>query len=535
MLLMSPRFSRFARLVALALLGVLAQIAVACAHASLASSEPEDGAVVGTAPSTYSLTFSEPVSPLSLRLVRPDGSSIPLGRLEVKDRTVGIEVPTGLARGTHVLGWRVISADGHPVGGSVVFSIGEASAEPPLVEEAIDWAVRAGTLGSRVALYVGLFIGVGGTFASLWLLGGSRSGRCAVAAALGIGFLGALASVGFQGLDALDAPAAHIAEPIAWSTAMATSLGRTVIAALVALAAAAAALVSKGQVSRLSSLAALILAGTALSLSGHAATAEPQWLMRPAVFLHAAAIAYWVGALVPLGLALRHGDPAAAPALRRFSATVPFAVVALIAAGVALAVVQVQKPGALVETAHGKVLLVKLGLVSGLFLLAAVNRWRLTSPALAGEVPATYRLVRSIAAETVIVLLVFVVAATWRFTPPPRTLAAAAAEPASAHIHTDKAMTLIEIRPGRAGPVDVSINVLTGEFDELDAKEVTLVFSQPDAGIEPFRRVAVRDDETNWRIDHMTLPQRGTWHVRVDILISDFEMVRLEGQIGIRP
>lgn len=110
----------------------------------------------------YSLTFSEPVSPLSLRLVRPDGSSIPLDRFDVKNRTVRIKAPAGLARGTHVLSWRVISADGHPIGGSVVFSIGEVSTQPPPVHEAIDWAVRAGVPGSRVALYVGLFIGRAG-------------------------------------------------------------------------------------------------------------------------------------------------------------------------------------------------------------------------------------------------------------------------------------------------------------------------------------------------------------------------------------
>ncbi|WP_244562590.1 copper resistance CopC family protein [Ensifer aridi] len=136
---MSPSFSRLARLMVIALLGLLAQIGVAVAHASLNTSEPNDGAVVDAAPSVYALTFSEPVSPLSLKLVRPDGASIPLDRFELKDRTVEIVAPTDLGRGTHVLSWRVISADGHPIGGSVVFSVGRASAEPALVSDHIDW------------------------------------------------------------------------------------------------------------------------------------------------------------------------------------------------------------------------------------------------------------------------------------------------------------------------------------------------------------------------------------------------------------
>ncbi|MCG5482007.1 MAG: copper resistance protein CopC, partial [Ensifer alkalisoli] len=102
--------------------------------------------------------------------------------------------PTGLGRGTHVLSWRVISADGHPVGGSVVFSISEADAAPPPIVDEIDRTVRAGVLGSKVALYIGLFIGVGGVFASVWLLGDSRPGRNVAGGALGIGNLGALAS-----------------------------------------------------------------------------------------------------------------------------------------------------------------------------------------------------------------------------------------------------------------------------------------------------------------------------------------------------
>ncbi|WP_245364271.1 copper resistance CopC/CopD family protein [Sinorhizobium americanum] len=519
----------------IALLGLLAQIGVALAHASLNTSEPKDGALVDTAPSVYALTFSEPVSPLWLKLVRPDGASIPLERFELKDRTVEIVAPTDLGRGTHVLSWRVISADGHPIGGSILFSVGMASAAPPLVSDQIDWGVRAGVLASRVALYIGLFIGVGGAFSLCWLLGGSRSGHKVVATALGIGLLGAFASVGFQGLDALGIPLSRIGERRVWSTAMETSLGHTIIVATLAFATATVALLNMGQFARVPSLAALFLAGTALSLSGHAAAAEPQWLMRPAVLLHAVAIGFWVGALAPLGLALRRGDPAAVLALRRFSGAIPYVLVALIGAGSVLAVVQVQHPQALVDTAYGEVFLVKLGLLIGLFLLAAANRWRLTKPVVAGDGPATKRLVRSIAVETAIVLLIFAVAACWRFTPPPRALAAAAAQPATLHIHADKAMAFVQVMPGRAGDVTVSIGVLTGEFQRLDAKEVTLVLSKPDSGIEPFRRQAVRRDEATWAIDRMTIPLAGTWCVRVDILISDFDKVSLEDQISIRP
>ena len=39
-----------------------------------------------------------------------------------------VSLPDGMANGTYVMSWRVISADGHPVAGSVLFSVGAASA-----------------------------------------------------------------------------------------------------------------------------------------------------------------------------------------------------------------------------------------------------------------------------------------------------------------------------------------------------------------------------------------------------------------------
>ncbi|MEI3854689.1 MULTISPECIES: copper resistance CopC/CopD family protein [unclassified Ensifer] len=528
-------FTRLARLIVISLCGVLMQAAVAFAHASLNASEPEDGAVVGTAPSVYVLTFSEPVSPLSLKLVRPDGTAIPFERFDLKDRKVEIGAPTDLGRGTHVLSWRVTSADGHPIGGSVVFSVGAASTAPLMMGDRIEWSVRAGVLLSKLALYVGLFLGVGGVFSRHWLLCGSRSGRNVGAAALGVGLLGALAAVGFQGLDALGVSVTQFVEPVVWSTAMATSFGGTAIAAFAAFGLAAIAVRAKGRYARLSSLAALIASSVALSLSGHASTAEPQWLMRPAVLLHAATISLWVGALVPLGLALRREDPMALQALGRFSASIPYVLVILIVTGFILAIVQVEKPQALVETAYGQVFMVKMALLVGLFLLALANRWRLTEPVMAGDRASAKRLVRSIAAETLIVLLIFGAVSCWRFTPPSRALFALAAQPASVHIHTDRAVALVEVLPGRVGEVDISINVATGDLEPLTAKEVTLVLSKPDSGIEPFKRAAVRRGDADWRIERVNIPLAGPWQVRVDILVSDFEKVTLSDQINIGP
>ncbi|MEW9806364.1 copper resistance CopC/CopD family protein [Mesorhizobium marinum] len=516
------------------LLALAAGAGPAAAHASLNASDPPDGAVVEAAPKSLLLTFSEPVSPLSLTLVRPDGSSIALTGFALRDRSVEIATPDDLGQGTHVLSWRVVSADGHPVGGAVVFSIGEASAEAPMVDDSVDWMVRFALWASRIALYVGLLLGIGGVFSLRVLMPGIASGRNVAGAALAVGIVGAFLSAGFQGLDALGAPISRLGERLVWSTGFGTSYGDTVLAALAASGLAALALARSGPAATVAASLALLGAGLSLALSGHASAASPQWLMRPMVFLHAAAVAAWAGALAPLGLAFLRREPGRAVALARFSRTIPAVVGVLAVAGLVLALVQVERLAALFETDYGAVLCAKLLLLAGLFSLAAVNRWSLTRRAGAGEAVTERRLVASIVAETLLVLVVLAAVAAWRFTPPPRVLFAQAAAPVTEYIHTEKALAYIQFAPGRAGRVDASVNILTGDFEKLDAKEVTLVLSNPKVGIEPFKRALARRGEANWRAD-VDIPIAGLWRVRVDVLVSDFEIVRLEGQVRIAP
>src|SRR4029077_17557979 len=69
-----------------------------------------------------------------------------------------------------VLSWRVISSDGHPVGGSLLFSIGAPTPQP--AAEA-DRGAERGVLppggAAKVVLYAALFVGIGGAFFSAWI------------------------------------------------------------------------------------------------------------------------------------------------------------------------------------------------------------------------------------------------------------------------------------------------------------------------------------------------------------------------------
>src|SRR5581483_398044 len=115
---------RWVALVAV-LLGALASAPAAFSHASLLSTDPPEGAVLAAPPERVILVFNEPVSPLRLQLISGGGPPTVLTNIVQHDATVIAPIPTSLGQGTHVLSWRVVSADGHPVGGTVVFSVGQ--------------------------------------------------------------------------------------------------------------------------------------------------------------------------------------------------------------------------------------------------------------------------------------------------------------------------------------------------------------------------------------------------------------------------
>jgi copper transport protein len=506
----------------------LAQAPQAFAHASLLGSEPADGAVLAETPKALKLDFNEPVSPLVLRLIGPDGQAL-TPKVTAENSTLTL-VPPALRRGSYALSWRVISADGHPVGGAVLFSVGAPSSGPAVAAPDTGPAVKVAIWGARLLIYLGLFVGVGGAaFVALIAQTRPLPGRTEgwIAGAMAAGLVASVLSLGLQGLDALAQPLSQIWRPDVWMSGLATSYGWTVGAAVLAQVTGLTALRSGNRVlTGLLALLALASAGLALAASGHAATIEPQWVSRLAVFLHGVCIAFWVGSLIPLLAIVR--EPARGESeLKRFSRAIPVPLAALVATGSYLAWAQLDRPDALWTTAYGEVLSGKLTFVVVLLGLAAANRYvlvpRLRQPG------AVRPLAVSIALESAVAFAILGTVGLWRFTPPPRALIAA--EPASIHFHGSKAMAQIEVEPVRARGAEMSIEVLDGTFRPLAAKEVAIFLSNMAAGIEPVRRDAVNAGASSWRIDDLRIPVAGRWTLRVDILINDFEKETLADDV----
>lgn len=505
----------------------------ASAHAQWLTSEPAANAVVMSAPEAVHLTFNEPVNPLVVSLIGPDGVASDLLEGATGGAIVTIALPHGLSDGTHVVSWRVASIDGHPIAGSLVFSIGEATGTPVLVAPSEE-GTKIALWGGKLVLFVALFVGVGGAvFAGV---SGATTGAQRVALVLALlGAVIAPLTLGLQGLDALGLPLAGLLDGKVWAAGLSTSYGATVLVATLAFVLAAVALtLRQSRIARGLGVLAGLIAALSIALSGHASAAEPQWLTRPAVFLHIAGLLFWIGALLPLWVLLRQRSAAADHALARFSQWVPVAVGAIIVSGFTLTVVQLGTPGASWLSPYVLILALKLALLAVLFGLAVWNRGWLTSPTLAGDAAARQQLRASIRIEAVLVLIILALVAGWRFTPPPRALAIAAANlpPIMTHVMDDKAMATLTLTPGNAGPVLLELWLTDPNDAPLTPQEVNVTLTEPALGIGPIKLSAVGEGPY-WAVEGLTIPVAGTWTVALDIRASRFELFKLETELDI--
>jgi len=506
---------------------------VALAHASLTGSDPANTAVLAHSPAKVTLTFNEPVEPLTVRLV---GNSVvsPISEIVRDGARLVVNMPSSLSEGAYVLSWRVISADGHPIGGALTFYVGSRQVATPQIADAEGAPVRVAIWLARLLVYVGLFVGVGGAFFATWLQPiSSADWPRRVACVSMLPALAALvAAVGLQGLDALAVPLSGIASLDVWRAGAGGSFGRAMAIAAIALALGLVAINCRATMARALSLVALVGVGLALASSGHAATTNPRWLMGSAVFLHGVSLAFWIGALPPLLAAMRKPGVDATTTLQRFSRVIPYAVGALVVSGVLLAVVQVAHVEAMWKTDYGRVLSIKLALLVVLFSLALWNRAALTPRVARGEAPAHHAMRRSIVAELVVAAAILGVVGLWRFTPPPRALPPPA-EPFFTHLHTDKLMADVTIAPGRAGPQDISINLQTPDERLLTAQAVTVTLENAELGIERIATEARMTPAGQWQAT-MTAPAAGRWSLGLAVRVSDFDVVDVDAPILIK-
>ncbi|MEK0082616.1 FixH family protein [Benzoatithermus flavus] len=501
----------------------------ALAHAEFLGSEPADGAVLAAPPPSVRLRFSEPVVPLEVRLLDPAGAAVALpGPPQPADRSLTVPLPPVLGQGSHVLSWRVRSADGHPVSGSLVLSVGHVSRTAVAPSEAGTWPETlepfaqalfyAGTLGA-----VGLVL-----FA---LLVRPPLSRPALATAAAVALVGGAVAVlcrgcALSGKGPLD-PEALLS---GWASPLGFRIGSALLGLMLLVA-------TRGR--QPWAILGLATALGAFPLAGHTAAAVPRWPWALALVLHVGFASFWLGALWPLFRLLRERPAAeAVVTVERFSRLATIAVPLLLAAGILLASHELDGPPALWTTRYGLLLSTKLAAVAALLALGTLNRQRLLPALAAGGTNAAHALRRSIGAEIVCAGLVLLATAELSATSPHP----AASRVGDAAMQAARALTLNEggfravlrLEPGLVGPNRLDVTLTDAEGHPATALEAELALERPEAGMAPLTRPLQAAGIGRFTAPDLLIPMSGRWRLTLSLLVSDFERTSLSGELEIR-
>ncbi|MFC7381214.1 copper resistance CopC family protein [Sphaerisporangium rhizosphaerae] len=148
---------RLLTVLAVAFAALAVAVAPALAHNVLTGSDPKDGARLASLPAQVTLTFDQPVRAdfAQVALTGPDGR-VAKAAVRVVDAKVTAEVPASVAAGAagaYVIGYQIVSNDGHPVTGKIGFTVagtGSAAPLPPSTTPSTGPAEPGGTTPATV-------------------------------------------------------------------------------------------------------------------------------------------------------------------------------------------------------------------------------------------------------------------------------------------------------------------------------------------------------------------------------------------------
>ncbi|MFD8746095.1 copper resistance CopC/CopD family protein [Streptomyces sp. NPDC059616] len=374
----------------------------ASAHAALTGSDPQDGAVVATAPKEVTLTFSEQVAlgDDSIRILDPDGKRADTGaapRDLQSGSTVkyGVSLHAGLPDGTYTVAWQAVSADSHPVSGAFTFSVGAPSKTTVALPTDQAGGGLVGTLYdiARYAAYAGFILLAGGSAFVLacWQRGaGARPLQRLVVRGWMTLTVATLAMLLLRNPYTGSGKLADAFDLDGLKAVLDTKPGAALVSRLLLLGASALFIAvlfgayakredereKKDLTFGLAIGGTVIAAGIAgtWALAEHASTGIQPGIAMPVDVLHLLAVAAWLGGLTTLLVALYRTPDMDATAVRRFSGIAFGSVVVLAATGIYQSWRQVGTWSALTGTGYGQLLLVKVGLVAVLIGIAWFSR-----------------------------------------------------------------------------------------------------------------------------------------------------------------
>jgi copper transport protein len=407
----------------------LAVPAAASAHATLLQTSPQVGQRLAVSPRQVRLRFDQSVKVLANGIQVFDAKGrIVSGppHVSATDPRVVVAPLRVLPRGAYTIRWAAISDDSHV--GRGVFTFGVRTAAPPISQA---YGASGPTVAEHVVrwlYFVSLALLTGGIGFRLLVLRGPvprpverrfyRVTGIGVVAALEVGILAFL----LRAEDALQLPFTAFLYGDLSPFANATRLGQAFVAMELGFAVVAALLFLAWLTERRwllwpAFLLSLAL-GSGLSLASHQAD-DRGWLPSFADWVHLSAATLWIGGLLSLGLVVWGDRGLRRTAFWRFSAIAGPLVALVVAAGTYMTFKRFPALHDLWSVDYGRLLLIKLGLVSLALSWGAfhhfVVRPRLDRPAV------ERRLSRSLAGESAVAVAILLLAAILVDSkPPPR-------------------------------------------------------------------------------------------------------------------
>lgn len=518
--------------------------ASASAHATVESSDPADGTRLRAVPSRVSVTFDEPVTIGALgylHVTDEHGRRVDTGAAfhpGGDDAKVAVRLRSGLGDGTYVESFRIISADSHPVAGTVRFVVGNGAllVTTAGVTATTDPATSAVFDAVRWLSYAGLAL-----LAAVWLPltawprgGGEDRVRRIVWTGWAATVLGAALELLLQGPYAAGRGLGSMADGSLLDGTMHTAYGQFHLARVVLLGLVAAVLsrVPAGRRAAVRHATWPLLVGIAVTFSftGHAETTHPRWLSITLDVLHLSAMAVWVGGLaLVLGALLPRGEAADVRRVLPVFSRVAFgAVVTLAATGTYAAWRGIGEWRAVLGTEYGLLVVVKVLLFLGLIALGNLARGvvgrRFRDAPLARE-----RIRRGVVVE--VALAALVLAATAVLVDQPRGREALAAQDrqpvsASAALGNGRAVT-VTVDPGVHGPVVTEVGLSGGPLP----KQLTVTATQPSRGIGPIPVPVSGEGHGLYGASNVNLPVAGTWVFEIVVTDSTFDATTVDVRI----
>ena len=527
-------------------IAALLPVQAAWAHAQFTGSEPGPDSILENSPHEIVLAFTQAVTPVSVTLVGPDGALVESvdDVLANGDRVV-LPVTAPLDAGTHVVSFRVLSGDSHPISGGFRFSMAStavavedpassagqgpvtsADSVPPISPAVTDpMPSDVPEKAIRVAFMLALLLAAGLVIFRLTISLPDSLDSWVLLLSRRIGGIGLILAIAYFMIATLTVTGVADFRPRHLYVVLQSSIGVSLLVAIVGFL----FLSMSGRGERiLGGLGAAILVASRV-LTGHPASQEPMLLLVPAMAVHVATAAFWFASLWVLLRFLRKGPLAEAPQiLSAFARVARWSVSALLLVGLAMAVIHLKSVNALLETDYGNLLLWKLGGVAGLLVLAIINKHWLT-PDLLARFDAR-RLKTSIRIEALLMLLVIAASTLLAATSPVAHADASVAQSDSARVSvpSDTGSFTLQVAFSSA-PYDETQPLSVELFDASGAPytplEVSVTVTIPSRRIEALPLTIVRQ-EGNHLVIETDFPNAPDTRFEARVLVTDFDRER---------